>query len=100
MKAFDIDNYRRHLNDLKITETTDPFLVTTYLRGAFDIANSFNTEEQASGILSKMDLLQECYYIMCKAWGNQLTGMLYTLVDNPKAYIFGHYLKANDKNTS
>ena len=70
MKNFDIDNYQRHLKDLKAEETTDPLLVTTYMRGAFDIANSFNTEEQASGVLSRNDIIQECYNALLDAWDN------------------------------
>ena len=91
MKNFDKENYQRHLRDLKIEETTDPFLVTTYLRGAFDIANSFNTEEVASGILTRNDMIQECYYILCKAWAG-LNWDAIQKADNPKGHIWA-YLK-------
>ena len=91
MKNFDIDNYQRHLRDLKIAATTDPFLMTTYLRGAFDIANSFNTEESASGILSRNDMIQECYLMLCKAWNN-LNWDAIQRAQDPKAHIWA-YLK-------
>ena len=91
MKQFDTDNYQRHLRDLKIAATTDPFLMTTYLRGAFDIANSFNTEEVASGILSRNDMIQECYYVLCKAWKNLNWDAIHK-AENPKAHIWA-YLK-------
>ena len=91
MKNFDTDNYQRHLRDLKLAVTDDPFLVTTYLRGAFDIANSFNTEEVASGILSRNDMIQECYYILCRAWDN-LDWNAIQKADDQKAHIWA-YLK-------
>ena len=93
MKNFDKENYQRHLRDLKIEETKDPFLVTTYLRGAFDIANSFNTEEVASGVLSRNDMIQECYFALCKAWANLNWDAIHE-ADNPQGHIWA-YLKKN-----
>ena len=97
MKNFDRANYQRHLNDLKGVVTEDPFLVTTYLRGAFDIAWSadFNTEEAASGILSREDMIQECYLELLKAWDNLNWDAIHG-ARQPKAKIWA-YLKKNIK---
>ena len=93
MKNFDTDNYQRHLRDLKESETTDPFLVTTYMRGAFDIANSFNTEEMASGILSRNDMIQECYNALMDAWANVNCDAIHN-ADNPKGRIWAFLKKS------
>ena len=94
MKYFDIDNYQRHLRDLKVAVTDDPFLVTTYMRGAFDIANSFPTD--LSGTLSRNDIIQECYYILCKTWDNLDLDAIRRDARDPQAYIW-HYLKETIK---
>ena len=93
MKNFDINNYQLHLRDLKLAETTDPFLPTTYLRGAFDIANSFITER--SGTLSRLDILQECYYALLVAW-DKMDWDAIRKAKEPKAYIWS-YLKTTIK---
>ena len=93
MKNFDIDNYQRHLRDLKESETTDPLLVTTYMRGAFDIANSFNTEEVASGILSRNDMIQECYNALLDAWTNMDWDAIHG-ADNSRAKIWAFLKKS------
>ena len=95
MKKFDRDTYRRNLKDVGQSIDNDPFKIETYLRGAFDIANSFNTEEQASGILDKNDLAQECYYALCNAWSN-LNWEAINEADDPKAHIWA-YLKKTIK---
>ena len=70
MKAYDMSNYRRHLKDLGRIKSHDPYDIKTYFKGAFDIAQSFNTEESASGVLNKEDLIQECYTALLEAWKN------------------------------
>ena len=94
MKNFDIDNYQRHLKDLRLAETTDPYLMTTYLRGAFDIANSFNTE--LTETMDKMDVLQECYYILVKTWNKLDFDAIRKEAKEPQAYIWS-YLKKTIK---
>ena len=93
MKYFDRDNYQRHLKDLRLAETKDPFLMTTYLRGAFDIANSFNTE--LTETMSKEDIIQECYYILAKTW-NKLDWNAIQRASEPQAFIWA-YLKKTIK---
>ena len=95
MKRFDRDTYRRNLKDVSQSVSDDPFKIETYLRGAFDIANSFNTDEQASGILDKNDLIQECNYIMCRAWEN-IDWESVRESKNPQAIIWS-YLKKTIK---
>ena len=68
MKAYDMSNYRRHLKDLGRIKSHDPYKIETYFKGAFDIAQSFNTGEQAAGVLSKEDMIQECYTALIEAW--------------------------------
>ena len=66
MKNYDISIYRQHLQD--IPKSDDPLKIETYLKGVVDIANGFNTEEQASGVLDKNDIIQECYLALLQAW--------------------------------
>ena len=66
MKNYDRYTYQAHLSELP--KCHDPFSVECYLRGTLDIANGFNTEEQAAGILDKNDMVQECYVALIEAW--------------------------------
>ena len=95
MKKFDRDTYRRNLKDVGQSIDNDPFKIETYLRGAFDIANSFNTDEQASGILDKNDLAQECYLALVEAWAN-INMKEFEKADDPQAYAWA-YLKKSIK---
>ena len=94
MKNYDIEIYRRHLRDLP--ESEDPFKIETYMKGVLDLANGFNTEEQASGVLDKNDILQECYYILVKTWNKLDLNAIREEADNPQAYIWS-YLKTTVK---
>ena len=96
MKYYDRENYQRHLNDLKAMETKDPYLPTTYLRGAFDIAcnpRKFNTSEVASGVVSKNDMLQECYNALLDAWENIDWDAIHG-ANNPKGKIWAFLKKS------
>ena len=93
MKQFDKDNYRRHLMDLKEIDTEDTYKVETYLRGSFDIANGFNQEEKASGILSRNDLIQECYTALVEAWEN-INWEVINKSDNPRGQIWSFLKKS------
>ena len=66
MKNYDVSIYRLHLQD--IPESNDPLKVETYLKGVVDIANGFNMEEQATGVLDRNDIIQECYVALLHAW--------------------------------
>ena len=94
MKNYDIEIYRMHLRDVR--EEDDPFKIETYLKGIMDLANGFNTEEQASGVLDKNDILQECYYVLVKTWNKMDLDAIREEADNPQAYIWS-YLKTTVK---
>ena len=66
MKNYDVSIYRLHLQD--IPESSDPLKAETYLKGVVDIANGFNMEEQATGVLDSNDIIQECYVAFSEAW--------------------------------
>ena len=96
MKNYDISLYRKHVGE--IVKCEDPYNIECYMRGVLDIAlnpKNFNTEEQASGILDKNDIIQECYVALVNAWGNidwdAIRGS-----DEPQAKIWA-YLKKTIK---
>ena len=93
MKNYDIEIYRMHLRDLP--KNDDPFKIETYIKGVLDLANGFNTEEQASGVLDKNDLVQECYLALLEAWENMNWDAI-RASDEPQARIWA-YLKKSIK---
>ena len=93
MKNYNRSLYRQHISE--IPQTEDPFVMETYMRGVVDIANGFNTEEQASGGLDKNDLLQECYVALIEAW-NRMDWKAVENADQPQAAIWA-YLKKSIK---
>ena len=95
MKNYDIEIYRTHLRDLP--ESSDPLKMETYLRGVLDIANGFNTEEQASGVLDKNDIVQECYYILAKTWPKMDWDAIHELPEDEQQPYIWHYLKTTIK---
>ena len=91
MKNFDRYTYQAHLSELPKCE--DPFTVECYMRGALDIANGFNTEENAAGILDKNDMIQECYLALVEAW-SRLDWDEVKAADEPQARIWAFLKKS------
>jgi len=77
MKHYNIQNYIRYKNDLEtnikriqpkeFSEYTRRELVITFLPLVENLARKFATSQQASGVMSIMDLLQEGALSLCKA---------------------------------
>ena len=77
MKHYNIQNYIRYKEDLEInikriqpkefSEYTRRELVITFLPLVENLARKFATSQQASGVMSIMDLLQEGALSLCKA---------------------------------
>jgi len=67
MKKYNVQNYVRHKKDLESVQTyKDRFsnrdqLIIDYMPLVQDVARQFSTSDQASGVLSINDLLQEGY---------------------------------------
>ena len=95
MRYYDSQNFQRHLNDLNKIEAEDTYDITSYLKGAFDIANSFGTTEPAVGILTREDAIQECYWALCNAW-DRINWDEVNKSNNPRGRVWA-YLKKNIK---
>ena len=93
MKNYDLSIYRQHLGE--IVKCEDPYNMECYLKGVVDIANGFNTEDKAAGVLDKNDIIQECYVALINAWNN-INWDAIRASDEPQARIWA-YLKKTIK---
>ena len=93
MKNYDLSIYRQHLDE--IVKCDDPYNMECYLKGVVDIANGFNTEDKAAGVLDKNDIIQECYVALINAWNN-INWDAIRASDEPQARIWA-YLKKTIK---
>ena len=93
MKNYDLSIYRQHLDE--IVKCDDPYNMECYLKGVVDIANGFNTEDKAAGVLDKNDIIQECYIALINAWNN-INWDAIRASDEPQARIWA-YLKKTIK---
>ena len=77
MKSYNIQNYIRYRNDLEETlkrieskeyiDYTRDELITVFMPLVENIARKFATSQQASGVMSIMDLIQEGNLILKKS---------------------------------
>ena len=95
MRNYDRQNFQRHLIDINKIKQDDTYDIMSYIKGAFDIANSFSTTEPAIGILNKEDAIQECYWALCVAWG-RVDWDEVNKASNPRGKVWS-YIKKNIK---
>ena len=77
MRNYNIKNYIRYKNDLESSIKVIPNkefkdysrdeLITTFIPLVENIARRFSTSQQASGVMSIMDLIQDGSLALCKA---------------------------------
>ena len=77
MKNYNVQNYIRYKNDLEVSidlipkkefhEYTRDELITTFMPLVENLARKFSTMQQASGVMTINDLIQEGNYGLCAA---------------------------------
>jgi RNA polymerase sigma factor (sigma-70 family) len=75
MKKYNVKNYIRHKEDIKMSmPSKKPFpfydrkeLIITFMPLVENISRKFATSQEASGVMSIMDIMQEGYLNLCKA---------------------------------
>ena len=75
MKKYNIKNYVRHKEDIKVSMPIDkPYsfytrdeLIVRFMPLVENISRKFATSQEASGVMSILDIMQEGYLNLCKA---------------------------------
>jgi len=75
MKKYNIKNYIRHKEDIKLSMPINkPYsfytrneLIVKFMGLVENISRKFSTSQEASGVMSIMDIMQEGYLNLCKA---------------------------------
>ena len=75
MKKYNVQNYVRHKEDIKLSMPVDkPYsfytrdeLIVKFMGLVENISRKFATSQEASGVMSIMDIMQEGYLNLCKA---------------------------------
>lgn len=75
MKKYNVKNYIRYKEDVKESQPEGKFydeytreeLITKFLPLVENISRKFSTSQEASGVMSIMDIIQEGSYQLCKA---------------------------------
>ena len=75
MKKYNVKNYIRYKEDVKQSQPEGKFydeytreeLIIKFLPLVENVARKFSTSQEASGVMSIMDIIQEGSYQLCKA---------------------------------